>query len=460
MTHVLALLGGAVFIILLYWGGKNRCGKVSNAVWLPWIWGLLLCSRSPLAWFESSSRRDLAARFTDSNPAEIAIYSLLLVAALLVLNFRASKVCAILLANAPLLLFCLFCLVSMLWSDFPFMVLKRWIKGMGTLAMVLVLLTEEQPREAIERVLIRMAYLLLPLSALLILFFPQFGRFYDSTDHILYYIGVTTQKNELGLLSMICGLACLWSFLRAVADREGAFRVRRMITNGLMVLLAYVLIKTCDSMTSFSCLTAGGIVMLLLRRTHRMSGIHWLVGGIVSLATFASLLDSSGILLRMLGRDATLTGRTGIWKAVLQLQTNPLLGTGFESFWTEDRIERVWQIIGFKGIAETHNGYLEIYINLGWIGVLLLTLLIFTGYRNALHGFWIDPAMGRLQIAFFTACLIFNLSEAGFRMMSPCWMVFLLAAMAYAPSGERLNRSSLRGEPFARSAPHEVKILY
>ena len=34
-------------------------------------------------------------------------------------------------------------------------------------------------------------------------------------------------------------------------------------------------------------------------------------------------------------------------------------------------LQRVWDL-SVHGIQEAHNGYLEVYINLGWIGELLL----------------------------------------------------------------------------------------
>lgn len=460
MVQVIALTGCFACIAALFWGSRNGRGGVSAFLLVPWIWMLILGSRAPSLWFGTSETSTVAARYTEGNAAESMIYGALILTALLVLNFRARKIQNILFANRFLLLFCIYCLVSLLWSDFPFITLKRWIKGMGTLIMVLVLLTEENPQEAIRRFLTWSAYVLLPLSALFIVFFPHLGVWRDTSTHVTYYIGVTTQKNELGQTCLCCGVGSLWSCFCAFRDRGGIHRIRRMIVDGLMVLLAYALIITCDSMTSFSCLIAASIVMVLLRRTYRLRAIHWMVGGVISLAAFASLLDSSGLLLRMLGRDATLTGRTDIWKAVLQQQTNPLFGSGFESFWLGDRIERVWQIIGYKGIAETHNGYLEIYINLGWIGIALLVLLIFSGYSNALRCFGSNPDMGRLQIALFIASLIFNLSESGFRMITSCWMIFLLATIACIPSGSGLHWSSSNGESFSESEQHEVKILY
>lgn len=428
MTQGLALIAVLFCIAMLFWAERDQGSGVSHALWIPWIWILVLCSRTPMAWLDTAPSGNSTARYTEGNPLETALYGGLILAALLVLNFRAKKIRALLRANGPLLLFCAFCALSLLWDATPVIALKRWIKGMGTVSMILVLLSEEDPIEAVQRLFTWTATLLLPLSAALILFFPGIGTRYDSVTRITYYIGVTTQKNELGMCCLFCGIGVFWALQCALADRATPHRGRQIAAYSLLLLLAYVLIKVCDSMTSFSALTLACVVLLLLPYLHWRSGAHWLVCGVIALAAFASLLDSTGGLLQLLGRNATLTGRTDIWRAVLLLHPNPLLGTGFESFWTDERIERVWEIIGYKGIAEAHNGYLEIYINLGWTGVVMLVLLIASGYRNAIHSLSKNAAFGRLKLALFAASLIFNLSESGFRVMSAVWVAFLLAA--------------------------------
>jgi O-antigen ligase len=79
------------------------------------------------------------------------------------------------------------------------------------------------------------------------------------------------------------------------------------------------------------------------------------------------------------------------------------------------------------GLQEAHNGYIELYLNLGWIGVTLLALIIVTGYRHVLRALRRDPSRGGLGFAFFVATVVYSLSEAGFRMMTPVWIAFLLA---------------------------------
>lgn len=458
-------VGTLVFVLWiagLFFLDRDPRERTSKALWLPVVWTMIICSRSITQWLSLERAANFAERYTEGNPVEAAIYAALIAAGLLVLNFRTGKVREFFRSNQVLLFFVAYCALSVLWSVDPAVAFKRWFKGTGNLVMVLVILTDPNPTLAIKRLFSRVGFLLLPLSALLIFFFPSLGTMYDPPEKVTYYLGVTTQKNELGLLCMICGLGSLWAFAGAYADRALRGRSRHMLAHGIVLVLALSLIKLCDSMTSFSCLVIAGTLMLLVRRPGTAASprnVHLLVGGAVALAVFAAFVDSSGVLLRLLGRNATLTGRTDIWKAVLSFHTNPLLGAGFESFWLGGRIERVAEILGYQGIAEAHNGYLETYINLGLIGLGLLLATLAVGYRRAVGAMRTHVHAGSLQVAFVTAGVIFGTSEAGFKSMSPMWFGILLAVIAVpglqAPDRPRvLQPSSIRTAP-----PRPIRIL-
>jgi exopolysaccharide production protein ExoQ len=86
------------------------------------------------------------------------------------------------------------------------------------------------------------------------------------------------------------------------------------------------------------------------------------------------LVTSSGVMLfggpgsvfQALGRNSTLTGRTDIWAAVLPMARNPLVGAGFESFWLSPSVhQRLADLFPGLPLNEAHNGYIEVYLELG-----------------------------------------------------------------------------------------------
>jgi len=78
---------------------------------------------------------------------------------------------------------------------------------------------------------------------------------------------------------------------------------------------------------------------------------------------------------------------------------------------------------------EAHNGYLELFLNLGWLGIALFTAIVVTGYRNVISALMTDPDSGRIRLAYFVVGIMFNFTESGFRMIDPVWLLFLLTAV-------------------------------
>jgi O-antigen ligase len=237
-----------------------------------------------------------------------------------------------------------------------------------------------------------------------------------------------------------------------------------MFAHGMMIVTAVWLIKTCDSMTSMASLgiaaTVMGLTMLPMIR-NRPRNIHLLLGCVAAFAALASIADLSAVVLNLLGRDATLTGRTDIWKAVLSFHTNPLIGTGYESFWMGGRIDRVATILGYKGIAEAHNGYLQVYLDMGWIGLAFLAGVIASGYRHAVEGLAMDSHAGSVRLALITAGLVASMTEAGFAAMTPIWFVFLLAN-THVPQLETVKEATAsQRPPFQQrgDTPRQIRIL-
>jgi exopolysaccharide production protein ExoQ len=371
-------------------------------------------------------------RFTEGSPLDATAYGLLIVAGVLVLNRRAARVKQFLQANLPILLFFFYCALSMAWSDDPAVAFKRWIKAIGDFVMILLVLTDPDAEHAIRRLYTRVGFVLLPMSVLFILYYPTLGTTFDPTTHLTMYTGVATFKNLLGVLCMACGLAALWAFIGAYQDRDLPDRRRHMLAQGIAVALALGLVVRADSMTSLSAFALAGAVMVLSSWTWVRRRPPALVAAyltVIAAAGFALFLSSGAGILQELGRNPTLTGRTMIWKAVLAQHINPLVGAGFESFWMGDRMTSVWSM-SQVGIQQAHDGYLELYLNLGWIGLALLGTMIVTGYRNGLALYRRDPHAGSLRIAFLTAAVVFGFTEAGFRMLSPDWFGFLLAVAA------------------------------
>ena len=148
-----------------------------------------------------------------------------------------------------------------------------------------------------------------------------------------------------------------------------------------------------------------------LRKSPHTIGYR-VLGISVLLAIIQVMFNISNVIIKILGRDPTLTDRTFIWKLLLGMGTNPLLGAGYESFWTTGRIAYVWA--SGHGAIQAHNGYIDTYINLGLIGLLFFFALLIRCFRILVAEMPEKFAFNQLRLAFLIVFALYNYTEAAF----------------------------------------------
>jgi exopolysaccharide production protein ExoQ len=462
MRQLIPILVIVAGLAVLFYRDRKAPVRTSAAVWIPILWMTLISSRPLTEWTPAKAWEYVSStQFAEGSPINAFVFAALSVAALLVLNWRAARVRAFVRVNAPVLVFFAYCVASILWSGFMFVTMKRCIKAVGEFLIIAVVLTDPRPQLAVRRFLVTPAMILLPMSVLLILFFPDLGT-YSGTDGRVFYAGVATHKNTLGVACLVHGIACLWCWLNAYSDHAKPHRQRDLILYGALYLTALGLILRANSMTSFVSLVAASVFMLIGTRRSvvlQRSFLHALIALLVFAPLLTILLDTTGVMAHSLGRQASLSGRTEIWNAVLSININPLLGTGFESFWLGNRVDQVWSLIGQgeRGIQEAHNGYIELYLNLGWAGLALLAWLLVTGYRSAVAALQHHAHDAVIRLAFIVAALMYSMTEAGFRMLDPIWVLFLLG-VTQAPADPPVQSFAFRSVMAGKRQPHQRVI--
>ena len=390
------------------------------------MWLFIAASRNVSDWLQMSGGG--ASDYTEGSPLDRAVLSTILALGVIVLVMRGRRIGVLLRSNTPILLYFFYCGISVLWSDFPDVAFKRWFRACGDIVMVLIVLSDPEWLAAFKRLLARLGFLLMPLSILFIRYYPQLGRRYTRSGRPTW-CGVATDKNALGMLCLIVGLAAIFRFVIVYRGEEGAHRTRALIAQGALIAMTMYLIREADSATAFACFGLAGSLMVLtclFRWARKPVVLHLMVVAALSVAFSALFLGVGSGLVEDLGRDSTLTGRTAIWQSALALVHNPLLGTGFESFWIGPRRDQVISDIA-QGVNQAHNGYLEVFLNLGWVGVALLAGLIVTGYRRIVPAVRRQTQAGSLRLAYFIVAVAYNFTEGGFKMMHPVWIVFLFA---------------------------------
>jgi O-antigen ligase len=435
----LALVLTLAFIFFLFWRESRQRIKLSGALWIPLIWFVAAGSKGVGLWLGMTPPTELS----EPSPIDAALFLALLVAGCRVLQKRHVTLAQFIRNNRWLTVFLVYCLVAVLWSELPFVAFKRWLKVIGNVIMVLIVLTDPEPEKAIQTVLKRAAYLLVPISILLINYYPQYGQVYDRATRIVTYVGATDDKNTLGHDCMILGLFFFWNTLYIL--RRQNYRGRRgdLFWSGAFLAMTCWLLWTANSSTSKASMLLGMLMVMLLGLpfvNRRLVGTYLLVG-ILAFVGADMVFGFYSSVVQSLGRDATFSGRTELWPDLLRLQPNPILGAGFESFWVGERVDELWAKYNWHP-AEAHNGYLETYLNLGAVGLVLLVGLILATFSKIRLELLRRFEVGRFRLAFLLAILIYNFTEAAFGGVHGVYTMFFLVAVDY-PAIQRLRPKRL-----------------
>ena len=129
----------------------------------------------------------------DGNPIDRTIFSLLMLVVIVILARRSFQWRNFVSQNSALVWFLAFALLSVAWSDFPLATFKKWFRDVGVYMAVLVVLSDPRPVEAVRTVLRRVCYLLVPLSILLIKYYPELGKSFSPWGG-QEYTGVSTAR--------------------------------------------------------------------------------------------------------------------------------------------------------------------------------------------------------------------------------------------------------------------------
>jgi exopolysaccharide production protein ExoQ len=293
---------------------------------------------------------------------------------------------------------------------------------------VLVILTEIEPKLAFRIVLRRCGYVLLLLSIVLAKYFPC-GASYSEWTGAKMIIGVTQAKNLLGQDCLLFGLFFICEIIMQWKDRESRRDFLVLSVNLFMAFLAIKLLLMSDSITSLVCMGLGAAIMFAAGfDSVRKNIATYILSASLSFLFLNWSLEIMPNLIESLGRDTTLTDRTDIWDLLLPMaKTNLWFGSGYENFWMGDRLLKIWPLVG--RINEAHNGYLEIVLDTGVVGLAFFINYLVSAYHRCKQDLLSNPDYGRFAMAFFFTMLVYNFTEAAFK--SLCILFFVLLTNSF-----------------------------
>jgi exopolysaccharide production protein ExoQ len=418
----------AIGIAALFWLDRDRSARTSKALWLSIIWVAQAGSRPLSEWLNFDvAAEEVPGQLPTGSLFDQLLGTALIVGGAIVLYRRRELVKGLLKSSWPIVLYFSFALISLLWSDFASWGFKRWVKALGDVIMVLIVVSDPEPIIAVKRFFSRIGFVLLPVSVLLINEYPDIGQSFGLNT------GVATNKNTLGDVIFLVMLASLWQILTLIRNTNESNRAGRLLAQCVLFGVGIKLLYLAQCATAVACAVLGSALMIatsvpILRR--RPAAVHALVVCLLMFGVLFKFAGGSSAVTGALGRGSDLTGRTRIWDILIPMVPSKIGGAGFETFWVGQRVALIFKLVGGPHMTmESHNGYIEVYLNLGWIGVGILVMILLLGYAKAVKVFRRDSALGALLLAYVATAVAYNYSEAGFRILSIEWFCLLLSVI-------------------------------
>ena len=225
----------------------------------------------------------------------------------------------------------------------------------------------------------------------------------------------------------------------------------RMIWAGAVFLsIALVLLST--SKTALLGMLAGFLVLAAgawMRRgvVTTLSSL-WL--GVVAAGVGLTLvIVEPGLVFQLLGRDATLTGRTDIWSALTDaIAARPWFGYGYGAFWGLESEPAYRVRLATEWLVPTaHNGWLETALSIGLVGLAALVvsygLFLVRAARLA-----VSDWTGIFALGVAGQFLLFSLSESiALQQNTIVWVTYVAIAAKTAASVSALSASGAEAVP-------------
>lgn len=346
------------------------------------------------------------------------------------LIWKAKEIAQVCLRLPFLMVLLAVCALSFIWSIDPGLSMRRSFAILMTTVAGLYIGTRYS-WQTLLRALAITWLIVAVVSAFTAILVPSFGRMQDV--HEGAWQGLYFEKNQLG--GHMARAAIFAGFL-AIMDRK----FRWLWAGLLMLSAALVLLSTSKS--SLLGLGVGlGILALgvWMKQGLRTGLVTLWVGVLVGGVSAAVLVLAPELVFELLGRDATLTGRTDIWIVLAEnIQQKPLLGYGYGAFWAPDSVEGNWVREALQWDAPTaHNGWLEVTVALGFVGLAFLVLdFLMTIGRAILAA--VTTWTGVFALAFCAQFFLFSLSEsASLQQNSIVWLIYvaIAAKLSMRPKG-------------------------
>jgi len=344
--------------------------------------------------------------------------------------------------RSPLLIvLLLLAAASWFWSTEPDATIRRFV-ALGFTSLGGVALASRF-RWSVFAELVATAFAILGLLSLLVVILkPDWGLMTNIFPGA--WRGLWLEKNNLGG-NMTVG----FGFSVAAAVLAPQRRRLWLVFAGLSLLL--VAASTSKTALVVLALMLGCMGFIWLVRRGPAAGVSAGWAGLVGVMLIVAVwLFAADAIFDLLGKDATLTGRTGIWDGINRVMVgHEWTGYGYGAIWDDDDpfapLAWITHYAGFRA-SHAHNGWMEIWLGIGLIGVIAFGFWFIETWFRAVwatfaggDGAWVAlPFIAAYSIAMLTESITLTWHDMR-------WVLFVAVAVKLAlgdPQPARWTRLS------------------
>lgn len=343
---------------------------------------------------------------------------------LMISSRLAPGILRVLIGSPMIVILLTWSFISIYWSVSPEVTLRKAIAVVMTTLFGIILSLRLEFKDFI-RIMSLVSFIILGSSLLAVLILPEYAIMPLMTSNP--WRGVFEHKNWLGRMALFGFLIFTWQLFLSK-------KIKGVWITG--IVLSIFLLYMSDSRASQITLLIllGWIGTLWFARYTKKVWPSYVAGVILVLGAMGIFFFSNPELISLLtSRDQSLTGRLPLWQIVWDyIRARPLWGYGYGAFWLQETFGPSVSVMAGWEVPHAHNGFLDLWLELGLIGLVLGVLLLITSLV-----FWIRIYLqtGVPEALFWSTIggffLLYNFAESGFlRTNNIVWLFLVLMYLA------------------------------
>ena len=447
--------------------GRTRINPTAEArVWVPdsrgslvatlMMWVLMIYLVVPVQYFSGDMNLEGDASMSVPHPLARAIKLGLLILSTVILLWRARLTSVVLRSLNPFfLVFLALVPLSIVWSIDAAATLNRYVSLLSIISVCCTFTLIGWNRTRFQDVVVPIVTTLLVASVIFGIIYPEYAIEKGEGTLKDAWRGLTAQKNQFGMLSSFGVL--FW--LHAWFSNERKWWVALPF-----VALSFECVLLSRSSTAMMATTLSTVFMLLvmvapanLRRfmPYIVSAFAILV--VVYALAVLNIIPGTNLLLdpiaEVTGKDMSFSNRALIWDIIKEhIDLAPWLGSGYGAYWTGPLPSSPsYAFLGrmYFYPTQSHNGYLEMVNDLGFVGLMVLLGYLLSWVYQSLQLMKFDRGQAMLFLALFFQQAITNLSESTWLAINSAFAIAVTSLATFSAARalleERLRRYYNRG---------------